>query len=307
MSELSERSRARAKEKVERITRSNTGKIDASGWTEPLGEKGGVQTGMRVISRRAYRAGGKVHGTKAIKRADRKPRMSGGPLVDDLVNVDMKKANGFRDGEKHEGGLKSGGRAKKFVGGPMGGRPMPVRPEMRPAGRPMMRAAGGPTSRPAQRIAISAMKMSQKQGVDPYNSQPTQAKNYDKLWKMSDAKPARKTGGEIVADGKLEGTRPVGGRLARAKGGSAKKGMNVNIIIAPPQAKPAMPMPPPGMPPGGPPGLHQAPPPLPAAGAPAPQGAMPPPQMRKAGGRAYPLDAGGGGARGRLEKRAAYG
>jgi hypothetical protein len=34
---------------------------------------------------------------------------------------------------------------------------------------------------------------------------------------------------------------------------------------------------------------------------------MPPPQMRKAGGRTYPLDAGGGGARGRLEKRAAYG
>jgi hypothetical protein len=280
MSELSERSRARAKEKVERITRSNTGKIDASGWTEPLGEKGGVQTGMRVISRRAYRAGGKVHGAKAVKRADRKPRMSGGPLVDDLANVDMKKANGFRDGEKHEGGLKAGGRAKKFVGGPMAGRPMPIRPQMRPAGRPMMRAAGGKTEKHDASCACSM---------------------------CHGGRTGKAKGGEIVADGKLEGTRPIGGRLARAKGGSAKKGMNVNIIIAPPQAKPAMPIPPPSMPPGGPPGLHQAPPPMPPAGAPAPQGAMPPPQMRKAGGRTYPLDAGGGGARGRLEKRAAYG
>jgi hypothetical protein len=37
------------------------------------------------------------------------------------VNKDMKEANEEREGYKHIGGLKSGGRAKKMVGGPMAG------------------------------------------------------------------------------------------------------------------------------------------------------------------------------------------
>jgi hypothetical protein len=286
MSELSEQSRQRAKEKVERLTRSTTGAVDASGWKEPLGEKGGVQTGMRVVSRRAYRAGGKVQGHKPVPRADRQPRMRGGPLVDDLANVDMKKANDFRDGEKHEGGLKAGGRAKKLMGGQMS-RPMPIRPEMRPETpepmrRPMLRAKGGKTETHDASCACS---------------------------RCYGGRAGKAAGGKSVADGTLEGARPKGGRLARKSGGSAKKGMNVNIIIAPPQGKPAMPMVPPGAPVGAPVGLHQSPPPsMPPLGAPMPQGAqMPPPQMRKSGGRAYPLTGGGGGGLGRREKAIAYG
>jgi hypothetical protein len=123
--------------------------------------------------------------------------------------------------------------------------------------------------------------------------------------------PHKASGGSIP-----DGTRPTGDRLARQGGGRAKKGMNVNIIIAPPGGnKPAM-APPPGMmpPPGaGPVGLHQAapPPPMPPPGAGAPMGpppgAMPPPQMRKRGGRAYPIESGAGGGLGRLEKARAYG
>jgi hypothetical protein len=117
-----------------------------------------------------------------------------------------------------------------------------------------------------------------------------------------------------------DGTRPVAGRLARKGGGRAKKGTNINIIIAPQGgggAKP--PMPPMGAPPPGgmPPGLHQGapPPPPPAAmgpGAPAPAGM---PMGRKTGGRTlekgggklvkpgkYPIDSGAGGGLGRLEK-----
>ena len=102
-----------------------------------------------------------------------------------------------------------------------------------------------------------------------------------------------------------DGTRPKGGRIARAKGGKA---MNVNIIIAPP--KPAMGMPPPGM--AGPPKGIPAPPPAaaPQAGAPAPMapaGGAAPMMGRKDGGRTYPLKDGSGGGKGRLQKIKAYG
>jgi len=128
-------------------------------------------------------------------------------------------------------------------------------------------------------------------------------------------KAGGKCGGGMVsksAGGVIDGgTRPKGGRMARKAGGRTKKGMNVNIIIAPGQNRPMMP--PPGMapPPGaGPMGLRQGmPPPMPPAGAPAPMGppaaAMPMPLKR--GGRAYPIDSGAGGGLCRLEKIEAYG
>ena len=73
MSALAEQGRARNREKVERLTRSSTGRVDASGWKEPLGEHGDVQTGMRPISRRQFRRGGKVEG-ESKHHMGRKPR-----------------------------------------------------------------------------------------------------------------------------------------------------------------------------------------------------------------------------------------
>ena len=158
------------------------------------------------------------------------------------------------------------------------------------------------------------MRMAQKSGVDPYNSQPTQAKAYNKLWNLNGGKPARKGGGTVD-----DGTRPTGARIARKSGGRAKKGTNVNIIIASPPSGGAMPPrpmgPPMGVPPGGV-GLHQGAPPPPMA---PPAGAPPPmPVGRASGGRAndggefkkpgvYPITDGAGGAKGRMEKAKAYG
>jgi len=91
-------------------------KVDSSSWSPPAMEKASVQTGMRPVSPRQYKSGGKVHGEHSKKRADRKARKSGGevmPPVDRLLNRDMKKANDLRDGAKHIGGMKKGGKVKR--------------------------------------------------------------------------------------------------------------------------------------------------------------------------------------------------
>lgn len=122
MSALAEQARSKAREKVERLTRKAPGKVDASGWREPLGEKGGVQTGPRPVSRRQFRRGGKVHGEHGAMHAGRKPRASGGMTANEYINRNVKTANESRDGEKQVGGMKHGGscRCAKCGGGSVG-------------------------------------------------------------------------------------------------------------------------------------------------------------------------------------------
>jgi len=114
MSEMSKAARAAMKAKANRMGGKGEprAKVDSSDWSpaEPLNTD--VKTGMRPISRRAFRKGGKViEGGPAPMRADRKQRKSGGrSLVTDLINRNVKKANKEREGgDKHVGGYKSGG------------------------------------------------------------------------------------------------------------------------------------------------------------------------------------------------------
>ena len=165
----------------------------------------------------------------------------------------------------------------------------------------------------AKALALRAMKTAQKKGVDPYNSQPSQANAYSSLWNLKGGRPARKAGGS-VSDGTLEGTRRSVGRRARKSGGRTKGKTNINIIIGAGHGEaPKPPMPPP-MPGAAPPMMPPKPPmtPPPIAGG-VPNGAPPqiPPGMmpRKAGGRVergYKLPANAGG-KGRLEKIKIYG
>ncbi len=307
MSELSKRAREQAKSKVSRLVAPNKGSVDASGWREPIDEKGTIQTGPRPISRRAFKSGGKVSGDAAMCHAGRKPRKSGGALTaDSLINRNVKTANEEREGEKHIGGMKRGGRTHKLAGGPLmqetGSSSLPPTAVGRASGGgnwiagaikhpgALHKELGVPEGKkiPAKTLNAAA----DKGGVE--GKRARLAKTLKGLHKAS--------GGALTG-----GTRPEGGRMPRASGGRAKKAMNVNIIIAPAGggAKPPMPMPPPGASPG-PVGLHQAAPPPPMAGVPAPMGM--PPMARRNGGRTnYPIDAGAGGGLGRLEKIKAYG
>ena len=96
--------------------------VDASDWRAPEKLDADVKTGMRPVSRRQYKRGGKVdtkaEGKAAVKRADRAKRKDGGKAIADaIVNRDYKAANQDRDGKKHVGGMKSGGRAERKHGG----------------------------------------------------------------------------------------------------------------------------------------------------------------------------------------------
>lgn len=117
MSDMSKAARAAMKAKASRMGGKGDpkAKVDASSWTPPEMMNTGMKVGMRPLTRRAFRKGGKViekcAGGPTDKRADRKQRKSGGrSLVTDLINRNDKKANLAREGgDAHVGGYKRGG------------------------------------------------------------------------------------------------------------------------------------------------------------------------------------------------------
>ena len=371
MSKMSEEARAAAKDKAERLTRSDPrARVDASGYSPDGALDGDVQTGPRVLSRRQFRRGGQVEGIAPAPRADRKRRASGGSALtaDSYQNRDLKEANQERAGTKHVGGFARGGRAEamaarvhKLIGGaltPQQRLAMTGRPQTGLMPRPIMRADGGKVHADAaqDRKLIHEMgckcgkcsggRVERKDGGGNWiagaikhpgslhkslgvpEGKKIPAKKLAKAEHSDNPKLAKKAqlaetlkglhkrdGGSVGRAAINDGTRPTGGRLARKGGGRAKKGTNVNIIIAPQGAgAPAMPGPRPMPPPAaGPVGLHQgAPPIVPPAGV-APQVPQPTGMpMRARGGPVrdgmlakpgkYPIESGAGGGLGRLEK-----
>lgn len=132
MSETAKKLREAMKAKAMRLAKGDPKeKVDSSTWTPPEFENAGVKTGARPISKRAFKKGGKVvgkcEGGKAMHRADRSPRKSGGraPITaDTLVNRNVKEANEDREGIKHVGGFKKGGKVHKLGGGTIGNNPL---------------------------------------------------------------------------------------------------------------------------------------------------------------------------------------
>lgn len=116
------KARQAMKNKAKRLASEQANRVDSSTWTQAEPLDADVKTGMRPVSRRAYRSGGKVQGEVTKKNAGKKARASGGAATAKQialakVNRNVKEANEEREGKKHVGGMKKGGRAGKKIGG----------------------------------------------------------------------------------------------------------------------------------------------------------------------------------------------
>jgi len=116
MSEMAKKAREAMKDKAKRLSSGDPRqKVDSSTWSPPEQLETTAKTGMRPVSRRAYKKGGSVEGEACTPNMGRKPRKAGGraektddtPIVDRYINRDLKKANEYRDGVKHIGGMKA--------------------------------------------------------------------------------------------------------------------------------------------------------------------------------------------------------
>ena len=328
MSKLAKSARKAMKEKAARLAKTDPKqKVDASGYTPPDAMDADVKTGARPIQPRLYKRGGKLvrmSGGKCAPRADRKTRKSGGNALatpNNIINRNVREANEEREGKKHRGAFKSGGRAHKMGGGYAdGGKPSDESYVPRKFLDAMKK--GGAAKHADKKADLATIK-------GALHKHEKQKHPGSKLTKLA-------SGGGAKLDGSYQGTRPSGGRMARKSGGRTGKGkVNVNIIIdkggsqgaglAPPMGGLPPPMMPPGLPPGGPPpGM------MPPGGPPGMPPGMPMPRrsggraVRKEGGRLQgvdkpgrvghrsykntsDMDAGSLGGLGRLEKAKIYG
>ena len=119
MYEMAKQAREAMRGKAKRLAGEKDQKVDSSNWTPGDPMDADVKTGMRPISKQGFKRGGKIAGDKAATHAGRKPRKSGGRAItaDSLINRDQKEANEGREGKKHIGGMKKGGKIKKGEGG----------------------------------------------------------------------------------------------------------------------------------------------------------------------------------------------
>lgn len=107
--------RAAKNKKAQSMIESSGGKVDSSTFTPAELLNADAKTGMRPISRRAFKVGGKVEGAEAKTNLSRAPR--GFQEKVGLANTNQKDANEEREGVKHVGGFKNGGRTGKMGGG----------------------------------------------------------------------------------------------------------------------------------------------------------------------------------------------
>jgi len=178
MSETSEKARADAKKKVERLTGGKSGKVDASGWTEDEYGAGMLNTdvkkGNRPISKQCLAAGGKA----SLKHGGRKSRMLGGPtpVPANTAGVAAPPQSRFQFSSQSSpllgaAGLKKGGKAHRKDGGPVG-----QDPEIsgtRPTGGRIARKDGGSAGKGKMNVNIIIAQKPDKDPMMPPPGGPT--------------------------------------------------------------------------------------------------------------------------------------
>jgi hypothetical protein len=215
------------KSKARRLAGASSTKLDSSDFTpaEPLNAD--VKTGLRPISRRAFKSGGKVDGDEAKGNASRAPRGNIG-----LANTNQRIANEERDGKKHVGGFKKGGRTAKYIGGSAADAVSVEPPTEAPVSKYIAkRKDGGRTAkmdggmmRPMPRPDAPA-----KMGYAPEKSirpkarymDPEEMKNQDMLDRIAASGDGHKRGGKAGSDVQPVSTAggDAGDRQPKKKGG----------------------------------------------------------------------------------------
>ena len=229
MYEMAKKAREAMKSKARKMAGEKDQKVDSSDWSpsEPLNTE--AKTGMRPISRRAFKKGGKVMGASTPVNLGRKARKSGGKVESEKAeaaeyakaktNRDVKAANEERPGVKHVGGMKKGGRTKREDGGPVdaetrrrieaGYGKTPPDPVQMPKNPPM------PPRRPADLDAKSAMSAEEAEAFMRNRKDGGKAK-------------ARKDGGKVATtlagQKKIQTEQADASETHRGKASNYKKG-----------------------------------------------------------------------------------
>ncbi len=260
MSEMSRNARRAMRAKIHRLTSTKSGNVDASDYGPEEVLNSEAKTGMRPISRRAYKKGGKVvavSGADAKFNAGKKPRNGSKHLtVDALVNRNYKDANEDREGKKHIGGLKTGGRANKEGGGglkalpakptaerdSMGSREaallakaaeadaakriVPGRTSSMPTAAPKAapRKHGGKAWEGSAKDEMQDKKLAKKHGM---SMEAWEKSAMDKKHDKQHSAKGLKRGGFTSLDGEMQTQEKVGGRIAKRDGGSLS-GLEMN-------------------------------------------------------------------------------
>jgi hypothetical protein len=140
MYDIAKKAREALKAKARRIAGGGDENPGSQNWSPASPLNAGVKTGMRPLSKdpAVKKSGLKAKGAEGVKHAGRKARKAGGRLVNEekkeakdiataKANLNRKDANEDREGIKHVGGMKKGGRTERENGGRNAVPPMTAR------------------------------------------------------------------------------------------------------------------------------------------------------------------------------------
>ena len=244
MYEMAKKAREAMRGKAKRMAGEKDSKVDSSDFTPAAPLNADVKTGMRPISKQGFKRGGKIAGEKADVHAGRKPRKSGGRAItaDSLINRDQKEANEDREGKKHIGGMKKGGRTGKAMGGgpaDMLKNSMNPQAYIRNVLGPTMGMKKGGRSKHATDGKVPDYDTGSRTGAGAVTKTPS--KPTPPMPQRRPPEPDYDTGSRTGADAMTE-DRKAGGRAKRKAGGNVnygpmempagKKGMSTSEQVA---------------------------------------------------------------------------